>query len=141
LLAEPEQVQLFQLDAAGIRAAAAPERDAGIRRPDVAHRDFKVHRAVMTGDGVHRGLADIPPIAEIPFGLLDQSLRDRISGLEQELRLDHRIARVDVQAIGKPVERLVLALRVVIEDRQDVHFDRPDPVPELLELCDAGAGD
>ena len=91
----------------------------------------------MTADGAHGGLADVSPIAEIPFGLLDQPLRDGIAGLEQELRLDHRVARVDVEAIGEPVERLVLALRVVIEDRQDVDVDRPDPVTERLELCDS----
>jgi hypothetical protein len=63
---------------AGIRAAAAPERDPGFVVQTSRHRDFKIHRAVMTADGAHGGLADVSPVAEIPFGLFDQPLRDRI---------------------------------------------------------------
>ncbi|MND02326.1 hypothetical protein D3C83_216660 [compost metagenome] len=52
-LAATEQVQLFQLDPAGILAAASAESDAGIGRPDLVHGHFEIDRPVMAVDGAH----------------------------------------------------------------------------------------
>ena len=59
----------------------------------------------MAADRPYRRFPDVAQVAQVPLGLLDQALRDRLAVREQELGLDDGVARVDVQLVGEPVKR------------------------------------
>jgi hypothetical protein len=88
----------------------------------------------------HRWLAQVAPVAEVPFSLLDESLRNRVALPEQQLRFDHAVARVDVQVVREAIGSGQLAVGTRLEDRQVSYVNCADPVALSLELGKGGAG-
>src|SRR5688572_19954006 len=51
LRAQPEKIEVLELDAAGVLATLAAERESGIERPDILRGDFDVDDAVAVSHG------------------------------------------------------------------------------------------
>ena len=81
---------------------------------------------VAIADDPDLRLADEPERAQVALGFVEAPAQEGFAGLEQQLRLDHRDARVDVQPVRQPVQLLPLALDRRIEDRQVDNRDFAD---------------
>src|SRR5262245_1234205 len=67
----PEQVQLLELDSAGVLAARAAERDARVGRPDLARGHLDRRRTVAAVARADGRFADIAQVPEVPERLVD----------------------------------------------------------------------
>src|SRR5207244_12614136 len=129
-----EEVDLLELHAGGVAAAAAAEVEAWIEGPDIARRDAEVDLAVVIGHRADPGVVEIGIAAQDPLRLIDQAARIALAGFEQELLADDVLAGPLVQVIREP-EELHIVLRILeVEHVLVVDHDLPDRGARGLEL-------
>jgi hypothetical protein len=92
----------------------------------------------MATDRAYGRFADVAQFAQVPFRLLDQAPGNGLASLEQQLRLDDVVARIDVQLVREPVKRRDLAVGPGVEDRQFTEMDGADAKALRLEFRKCG---
>ena len=130
-----EQVELFELEAGRVLAAAATERHAGIQRPDIAGRDRDIDASVVERDRPDGGVVEIPGRAQDARGLVQQALRVGVAALEQQLLANDVWLRADMHSVRKPVQRLVLLGVFQVEDVLGVNEHIADDGALAFEFC------
>ncbi len=109
----------------------------GCSDQNVARSDDQRHLAAVPRHHADVGVEQVVELAQIALRLADQAPRVPIALLEQQLRAQSRFARLDVQVVGQPVERFVLARIVLVEDVLILEADLADDRATRLELLRA----
>jgi hypothetical protein len=133
-LAATEEVRVLQLETRSTFPAAQLEGRAGIQRPDVARVYRDVNRVVVEAHGANLGVEQIAHVAQRSLAFIEHVPRIQITRSKQQARLDRRRARVHVQPVRDPVERLVLFGNRQVEHVADVILDAADAGAALFEL-------
>src|SRR6185503_8114511 len=135
-----EEVELFELHTDRVLSARASEGQARIQCPDIARRDGDVDAPVFEGDRLNRRIVEIAGRSQDARRFVDQSLRVKVAGLEEELLTDYIRLRANVQLVREPVQLLVLLGVLQIEDVFVVDEDFADDSSEAFELRPARHG-
>ncbi len=135
LLAEAEEVRLFDFDLVVVDAAAAVEAQSRLERPGVAGPDLDVHQAVAVGDRLDAGGGEEALGAQRTRGLGEGAGRVEVALGEQQLPAHDARAGFDVQGVGPAEDQLALAGQVGIEDVAGFDGDLAEAGAHGHELC------
>ena len=125
-LAVTQEVEVLDSDRSAVVTPISRELKGWAERPDVDRAHLKIDLTIGNlNNGDHR-LTQETQLAQIAFSLAQHSHGVTIAGLEQQLRPDHIVLSVDMQAIGEAHQIGALAGNTLVINWLRIDPDFPD---------------